>query len=217
MWCLAYEKRFSKANDLRTHVEEKHSMEYARLETDFFTEGNAYWMTIYREDYRRIVTKITKKGSRLAVEARNLATDWVSKCHSIRRTMVQWMSAWASHPRNEETGRTRESSVASNISDWAEEHAITVEEPRYDPACPSILNLYSVDMEQMTITLKVNSTRTTSWYVATVDPTIRDTERYMANLIRKAKIHIPIDTCMRSSGEVIISGKEFYTRCQDIA
>jgi hypothetical protein len=72
-------------------------------------------------------------------------------------------------------------------------------------------------MEQMTITLKFNSTRTTSWYAATVDPAIRDTERYMANLIRKAKIHKPIDTCMRSSGEVIISGKEFYTRCEDIA
>jgi hypothetical protein len=32
-----------------------------------------------------------------------------------------------------------------------------------------------------------------------------------------AKIHKPIDTRMRSSGEVIISGKEFYTRRQDIA
>jgi hypothetical protein len=39
----------------------------------------------------------------------------------------------------------------------------------------------------------------------------------MANLIRKAKIHKPIDTRMRSSGEVIISGKEFYTRRKDIA
>jgi hypothetical protein len=57
------------------------------------------------EDYRKIVTKVTQKGSRIAVEARNLITDWVSKCHSIRRTRVQWMSAWASHPRNEETGR----------------------------------------------------------------------------------------------------------------
>ena len=40
----------------------------------------------------------------------------------------------------------------------------------------------------------------------------------MANLIRKAKIHklIDTDTCMRSSGEVIISGKELYTRHQDI-
>lgn len=50
-------------------------MEYTRLEKDFFTEGNAYWMAIYPEDYRRIhnvVTKVTKKGSRLAVEARNL-------------------------------------------------------------------------------------------------------------------------------------------------
>jgi hypothetical protein len=46
----------------------------------------------------------------------------------------------------------------------------------------------------MTITLKVNSTRT-SWYAATVDPAIRDTERYMANLIRKAKIHKPVITC----------------------
>ena len=217
MWCLPYEKRFSRASDLRTHVEEKHSKEYARLEKDFFTEGNAYWMAIYPEDYRRIVTKVTKKGSRLAVEARNLVTDWASKCHSIRRTRAQWMSAWASHPRDEETGHTRESSVASSISDWAEEPEITIEEPRYDPACPSILKLYSVDMEQMTITLKVNSTRTTSWYVATVDPAIRDTERYMANLTRKAKIHRPIDTCMRSRGEVIISGKEFYTRRQDIA
>jgi hypothetical protein len=62
-----------------------------------------------------------------------------------------------------------ESSVASNISDWDVEPEITVEEPRYDPTSPSILNLYSVDMEQMTITLKVNSTRTISWYVATVD------------------------------------------------
>ena len=217
MWCSSYEKRFSRVNDLRTHVEEKHSLEYSRLEKDFFTEGNAYWMAIYPEDYRKIVTKVTQKGSRIAVEARNLITDWASKCHSIRRTRVQWMSAWASHPRDEETGRTRESSVASNTSDWAEEPEITVEEPSYDPACPSILKLYSVDMEQMTITLKVNSTRTTSWYAATVDPAIRDTERYMANLIRKAKIHKPIDTRMISSGEVIISGKEFYTRCQDIA
>jgi hypothetical protein len=72
-------------------------------------------------------------------------------------------------------------------------------------------------MEQMTITLKVNPARTTSWYVATVDPAIRDTKRYMANLIREAKIHKPIDTCMRSSGEVIISGKELHTRRQDIA
>jgi hypothetical protein len=44
-------------NDLRTHVEEKHSMEYSRLEKDFFTEGNAYWIAIYPEDYRKIVTK----------------------------------------------------------------------------------------------------------------------------------------------------------------
>jgi hypothetical protein len=40
---------------------------------------------------------------------------------------------------------------------------------------------------------------------------------YMANLIRKAKIHKPVITCIRSSGEVIMSGKEFYTRRQDIA
>jgi hypothetical protein len=33
----------------------------------------------------------------------------------------------------------------------------------------------------------------------------------------KAKIHKPVITCMRSSGEVIMSGKEFYTRRQDIA
>lgn len=62
-------------NDLRTHVKEKHALEYARLEKDFFTESNAYWMVIYPEDYRRIVTKVTKNGSRLAVEARKLVTD----------------------------------------------------------------------------------------------------------------------------------------------
>ena len=56
-----------------------------------------------------------------------------SKCHSIRRTGIQWISAWASYHRDEETGRTRESSVALNISDWAEEPEITVGEPRYDP------------------------------------------------------------------------------------
>jgi hypothetical protein len=56
------------------------------------------------------------------------------------------------------------STVAAYQPDWAEEPEITVEEPSYDPACPSILKLYSVDMEQMTITLKINSTRTTSWY-----------------------------------------------------
>ena len=40
----------------------------------------------------------------------------------------------------------------------------------------------------------------------------------MANLIRKSKIHklIDTDTCIRSSGEVIISGEEFYSRRQDI-
>ena len=134
-------------NDLRTHVKEKHALEYARLEKDFFTESNAYWMVIYPEDYRRIVTKVTKNGSRLAVEARKLVTDWASKYHSICRTRVQCMFAWTSHFRDEETGRTRESSVASNISDWPEEPEITVEEPRYDPAFPSILNLYSVDIE----------------------------------------------------------------------
>jgi hypothetical protein len=64
--------------------------------------GNAYWMAIYPEDYSRIVTKVTQKGS-IAVEARNLITDWASKCHSIRRMRVQWMSAWVSHPRGEET------------------------------------------------------------------------------------------------------------------
>jgi hypothetical protein len=83
MWCLSYEKRFSRVNDLRTHVEEKHSLEYSRLEKDFFTEGNAYWMAIYPEDYRKIVTKVTQKGSRIAVEARNLITDWASKCHNV--------------------------------------------------------------------------------------------------------------------------------------
>jgi hypothetical protein len=89
MWRFSYEKKFGRVNGLRTPVEEKYSMEYTRLEKDFFTEGNAYWMAIYPEDYRRIhnvVTKVTKKGSRLAVEAGNLVTDWASKCHSIRRT-----------------------------------------------------------------------------------------------------------------------------------
>jgi hypothetical protein len=46
-------------------------------------------MAIYPDDYRKIVTKVTQKGSRIAVEARNLITDWASKCHSIRRTRVQ--------------------------------------------------------------------------------------------------------------------------------
>jgi hypothetical protein len=32
-------------------------------------------MAIYPEDYRKIVTKVTQKGSRIAVEARNLITD----------------------------------------------------------------------------------------------------------------------------------------------
>lgn len=49
-------------------------MQFARLE-DFFTESNAYWMAIYTEHYSSIVTKVTKKGNRLAVENRNLVTD----------------------------------------------------------------------------------------------------------------------------------------------
>jgi len=36
-------------------------MQFERLE-DFFTESNAYWMAIYTEHYRSIVTKVTKKG-----------------------------------------------------------------------------------------------------------------------------------------------------------
>ena len=64
MWRFSYEKKFGRVNDLRTPVEEKYSMECTRLEKDFFTEGNTYWMAIYPEDYRRIhnvVTKVTMK------------------------------------------------------------------------------------------------------------------------------------------------------------
>jgi hypothetical protein len=69
-------------NDLRTHVEEKHSMGYAKLEKGFFKESNAYWMAIYPEDYRRIGTKVTKKGSRLALEARNVVTGFQVSQHT---------------------------------------------------------------------------------------------------------------------------------------
>lgn len=100
LWCFSYEKRFSRISDLKCHLDEKHPDIAPKLEKTFMSEANGYWFSVFPEDYRRIVTKVTPKGSPSAVQARSHVTSWLGKCKSIRRLRQSWVEDWANHPRD---------------------------------------------------------------------------------------------------------------------
>ncbi|CAG2217762.1 unnamed protein product [Mytilus edulis] len=118
LWCFSYEKRFSRISDLKCHLDEKHPDIAPKLEKTFMSEANGYWFSVFPEDYRRIVTKVTPKGSPSAVQARSHVTSWLGKCKSIRRLRQSWVEDWANHPRDTDVVGTprqgiREPSVES--------------------------------------------------------------------------------------------------------
>ncbi|CAC5357964.1 unnamed protein product [Mytilus coruscus] len=100
LWCFSYEKRFSWISDLRCHLEEKHPEVGPKLEKNFMSEANVYWFSDFPEDYRRLVSKVTPKGSSAAVQARSNVTSWLGKCKSIRKMRQSWVEDWANHPRD---------------------------------------------------------------------------------------------------------------------
>ncbi|CAC5381724.1 unnamed protein product [Mytilus coruscus] len=121
LWCFSYEKRFSRISDLKCHLEEKHPEVGPKLEKNFMSEANGYWFSVFPEDYMRLVSKMTPKGSSAAVQARSNVTSWLGKCKSIRRMRQSWVEDWANHPRDCDvvgTPRqgTREPSVESAVS-----------------------------------------------------------------------------------------------------
>ncbi|CAC5400151.1 unnamed protein product [Mytilus coruscus] len=132
--------------------------------------------TSKKEDYRRLVTKVTPKGSFAAVQARSNVTSWLGKFKSIRRLRQSWIEDWANHPRNSDvvgTHRqgTREPSVESTVSDLEQdEPTISLEEDaimeEYGSLLPSVLTLHSILMnaDGPLIALFIVRSKEMMWY-----------------------------------------------------
>ncbi|XP_063435910.1 uncharacterized protein LOC134716828 [Mytilus trossulus] len=226
LWCFSYEKRFSRISDLKCHLDEKHPDISPKLEKTFMSEANGNWFSVFPEDYRRIVTKVTPKGSPSAVQARSHVTSWLGKCKSVRRLRQSWVEDWANHPRDTDVVGTpkqgiREPSVESAVSEWEQDvPTITLEEDapmeEYDPLLPSVLTLHSIQMnaDGPLIALFTIRLKEMTWYRIEIDPVIRMVEKFNAALERKANTIRPTDISTMSHSGSPVYGEEFYHKQQ---
>lgn len=221
LWCHTYEKRFSRVNDLRHHVEEKHLETSKSLDRNLLTEQAAYWYSIFPADYRKLVTRVSPKGSSLAVEARRLVKEWLEKCSTIKRQRHQWMEDWANHPREMDEEATNsqsmdhssEASAESANEDWLScVPNIQLEEPGYDPLDPTMMTLYAVNLSSTITATFFIKAKDTTWYNVEIDPIIKEMDRYTAALNRRSKTIKPTGAATMSKTGKPIYGEEFYTK-----
>ncbi|VDI62732.1 Hypothetical predicted protein [Mytilus galloprovincialis] len=160
------------------------------------------------KDYRRIVTKVTPKGSPSAVQARSNVTSWLGKCKSIRRLRQSWVEDWANHPRDTDVVGTprqgiREPSVESAVSEWEQDvSTITLEEDAPMKEYGPLISLFTIRSKEMI------------WYRIEIDPVIRMVEKFNAALERKANTIRPTDISTMSHSGSPVYGEEFYHKQQ---
>ncbi|XP_076104529.1 uncharacterized protein LOC143073103 [Mytilus galloprovincialis] len=172
------------------------------------SEANGYWFSVFPEDYRRIVTKVTPKGSPSAVQARSNVTSWLGKCKSIRRLRQSWVEDWANHPRDTDVVGTprqgiREPSVESAVSVWEQDvSTITLEEDAPMKEYGPLISLFTIRSKEMI------------WYRIEIDSVIRMVEKFNAALERKANTIRPTDISTISHSGSPVYGEEFYHKQQ---
>lgn len=93
VWCTDEEKVFRRMVDLKQHVMQLHPKVVDDVPTDFFGEGNGFWMALHPKDYNQIVGA-TPKESSAAVQARVRLLIWVGKCPNTSRSRIEWQRGW---------------------------------------------------------------------------------------------------------------------------
>ncbi|KAK3606662.1 hypothetical protein CHS0354_021185 [Potamilus streckersoni] len=93
VWCTDEEKVFRRMVDLKQHVMQLHPKVVDDAPTDFFGEGNGFWMALHPNDYNQIVGA-TPKESSAAVQARVRLLIWVGKCPNTSRSRIEWQRGW---------------------------------------------------------------------------------------------------------------------------
>ncbi|CAC5380700.1 unnamed protein product [Mytilus coruscus] len=183
------EKRFSRISDLNSHVEENTETWGNKWKKTFYlSEANGYLFYVYQENYRRLVTKVTLKGSAVAVQARNQVIEWLGRCKSIKRQRQSWVEDWAYHSRFRDRDSdlldtlklaTRKPSIESAVSEWQEnEPSIQLEElpafiseEEYDPLLPSVLILHGIQINAEAPLIALFVVRIVSiWIKIEIDP-----------------------------------------------
>ena len=91
-WC-SQEKTFNRVIDLRGHVTANHRKEVLNLPSNFLGENNGFWLSLFPEDYRRLVNP-TERSSLEARKAREIVLRWTRMSSRRTRSKDSWLSGW---------------------------------------------------------------------------------------------------------------------------
>lgn len=80
-FCEKSEQRFKRVSDLKVHARKVHQAEMETIPTEFYSENNGYWCSIYPGDYIKLV-RPTSRSNPAAVKMRTAVLDWTKKMGS---------------------------------------------------------------------------------------------------------------------------------------
>ena len=106
-WCTDKQETFARPNDLKRHAHKLH-FESKLLGDEFFKESNAFWLSVFPDDYRLMIPP-TSYSSKNAMAARSAVLNWVVEVNAPSRTLHEWQDGWEGGQRSEseETPRKR--------------------------------------------------------------------------------------------------------------
>ncbi|KAL3890877.1 hypothetical protein ACJMK2_003150 [Sinanodonta woodiana] len=71
---------------------------FKRCPKSFFSENNAFWSSLYPQDYKRLI-RSTKWHDPLAIRARVVVLEWVRKITRSTRSKSEWLQGWEAEGR----------------------------------------------------------------------------------------------------------------------
>ncbi|KAL3889353.1 hypothetical protein ACJMK2_001697 [Sinanodonta woodiana] len=97
-WCYHEERTFKRVIDLKKHCKRHHSDHLNGVPEEFFSENNAFWLSLYPQDYKRLI-RSTKWHDPLAIRARVVVLEWVRKITRSTRSKSEWLQGWEAEGR----------------------------------------------------------------------------------------------------------------------
>lgn len=93
------EKTFTKASDLKDHMDKRHHTTASCLPAQFTSERNCIWLSLKPEDYTKVCDP-TDRHTTEAIKARTLVLDWLRTSKSSSKTKNQWLDGWNGKPHS---------------------------------------------------------------------------------------------------------------------
>ena len=91
-WCTERERTSNRIGDLKRHAMTKHRAD-SILTEKFFTDGNGFYLSIFSEDYSKVITP-AMPTSEEARTAMNLMRLWAGAVANLSRTPQDLENGW---------------------------------------------------------------------------------------------------------------------------